>query len=341
MIIDCYSISYRTATVAVRECLSIAPVKLGTVAKQLQELFAASGCVVIATCNRSEFYFSWSDEQTRPDFALVMQRLQQHFNIEEPLESYFTPYADREAQLHLCRVAAGLESMVLGETEIFGQVKDAYAHCLKDKACDAALNRFFQQSFKIGKKIRTHTAINQGNCSVASVAVDLATREFGELHDSKVLVLGAGEMSRLTAQALKSRGATSIFVANRTYETACSLAQEMGGLAVRFDNWTQYLTEVDIVISSTASPNYVVRPEHIQSMRQQRKYRSLLLIDIAVPRDIDPECQQIEEVYLYDIDTLQGYVDAAKNKRSQEILRCEEIILQEVARNDGWKSAFA
>lgn len=220
--------------------------------------------------------------------------------------------------------------MVLGETEIFGQIKQAYAAALENQTTAVVLNKAFQQAFRIGKKVRTETKIQEGSTSVGNVAVDLAEKIFGHLKNSEVIVLGAGEMSRITAQSLVSRGAKSIFVANRSFDRAQELAAQMGGRAVKFDAWHRVLSQVDVVISSTGAPHAIVHAHMIEEVRRARRYRPLFLIDIAVPRDIDPACGEIEEVYLYDIDTLEQLADEARAKRKLQIRECELIIDHEL-----------
>jgi glutamyl-tRNA reductase len=238
-----------------------------------------------------------------------------------------------EAARHLCRVVSGLDSMVLGETEIFGQVKKAYQAALESGSTSRILNKLFQKAFGVGKKVRTHTGIQEGQTSVGSVAVDLAEKIFGHLRNSRVMVIGAGEMSRTTAQSLLSRGAHSIFVTNRSFERAEALARELDGAAVRFDDWQNVLREVDVVISSTGAPHAVVDRSHVEAVRRKRRYRPLFFIDIAVPRDIDPAVGEIEEVYLYDIDTLQEIAHDARGRRAEQIKVCERIIDQELAKS--------
>jgi glutamyl-tRNA reductase len=220
--------------------------------------------------------------------------------------------------------------MLLGETEIFGQVKQAYQAAHAAGATGSILNRLFQKVFSIGKKVRTQTSIQEGSTSIGNVAVELAEKIFGHLKNSEVMVLGAGEMSRLTAQALVSRGAKSIIVANRTHERAVELAEEMGGRAVRFDDWLEELKKVDVVISSTGAPHTIIHRNEVESLRRARKYRPLFMIDIAVPRDIEHSVGEIEEVYLYDIDALEQLAEEAKVRRVNQIIECERIIEAEL-----------
>jgi glutamyl-tRNA reductase len=211
-------------------------------------------------------------------------------------------------------------------------VKQAYQAALDAGTTSGMLNRLFQRAFGIGKKVRTETSIQEGATSVGSVAVELAEKIFGHLGESEVMLIGAGEMSRITAQSLVSRGARSIFVANRSHDRAIELAAEMGGSAVTFDDWHKVLERVDVVISSTGSPHTVVHRADIEKARRARKFRPLFLIDIAVPRDIEPSVGEIEEVYLYDIDTLEQLAEGARTRRQEQIRECERIIDAELAK---------
>ena len=326
----CLGLNHRTAPVEVRERFAIGSAKLGEAATELISTLGVTEGVVVSTCNRTEFYL------VAPDGVQSIAMLESHLAVKTRLDDQAAPHFYRkhksEAARHLCRVVSGLDSMMLGETEIFGQVKHAY-HCALDAgATSGVLNRLFQRAFGVGKKVRTETRIQEGSTSVGNVAVDLAEKIFGHLKDSEVMILGAGEMSRITAQSLVSRGAKSIFVSNRSYDRAVELAADMGGNAVRFDDWQKILEQVDIVISSTGSPHAIVRREDVEPVRRARKFRPLFLIDIAVPRDIDPAVGEIEEVYLYDIDALEQLATEARTRRQKQIEECERIIEAELAK---------
>ena len=322
----CVGLNHRTAPVEVRERFAVPAGKLGESARQLLEIEGLAESVVLSTCNRTEFYLA--GEQAEQAAAVLRRRLAATHGADS--DPHWYEYHRISAAKHLCRVVSGLDSMVLGETEIFGQAKEAYRQALEAGATSGVLNRLFQRAFGVGKKVRTDTRIQEGATSVAGAAVELAEKIFGKLAGCRVIVIGAGDMSRQTAQALVSRGATSVFVTNRSFDKAEQLAAEMGGRAVHFDEWQAVLAGVDVVISSTSAPHPVVLPHHIESVRRVRKFRPLFLIDIAVPRDIDPACGDIEEVYLYDIDTLEQLADEARTRRERQIIECDRIIDEEL-----------
>ncbi len=317
----CLGVNHKTAPVEVRERFAVGTTKLGEAAQQLLEMAGVPEGVVVSTCNRTEFYFT-AEEATTALGRLEKSLAEKVHGHEEP----FYRYEKTAAARHLCKVVSGLDSMLLGETEIFGQVKQAYQAAHEAGATGPVLNKLFQKVFSVGKKVRTQTSIQEGSTSIGNVAVELAEKIFGHLKNSEVMVLGAGEMSRLTAQALVSRGAKSIIVANRTHERAVELAAEMQGRAVRFDDWLEELKNVDVVISSTGAPHTIIHREEVESARRARKYRPLFMIDIAVPRDIEHSVGEIEEVYLYDIDALEQLAEEAKARRSNQIIECEKII---------------
>jgi glutamyl-tRNA reductase len=238
--------------------------------------------------------------------------------------------AEPQSLQHLFKVACGLDSMVLGETEIFGQLKKAYDLAFQHKHTGARLNKAFQRAFHAAKHVRTETNIQRGSVSVASVAVELAEKIFSSLADRDVLVIGAGETSEKTARALLSRGARSIIVANRSHDRAVALAKEFGGRAVQFDDWGVEFERIDIAISSTSAPHHILDRARLEPLMKARQQRPLLLIDIAVPRDIDPEVNFLENVYLYNIDDLQAIADDYLKLRREEIVRCEQIIAEKV-----------
>lgn len=318
----CLGLNHRSAPVEVRERFAIPPAMQGEKAAELVAAAGVAESVVLSTCNRTEFYLAG---ESADEAVAALRRV-----VDTGGSEHWYEKRRIEAARHLCRVAGGLDSMVLGETEIFGQVKDAYRRAHASGATAGTLNRLFQRTFSVGKKIRTETRIQEGATSVAGSAVELAEKIFGKLKGCRVIVIGAGEMSRQTAQALVSRGASTVFVTNRSFERAEELAENMGGRAVRFDDWQATLAGVDVVISSTSAPHPVVKPFHVEAVRRVRKFRPLFLIDIAVPRDIDPAVGEIEEVYLYDIDTLESLAADARKRREKQIEECLKIIDEEL-----------
>ena len=327
----CLGLNHRTTPVEVRECFSIANSRLAERGAELKQLDSIDQCLVLSTCNRMEIYFCSNNlAQSIDDIRACFMKERQGLECKD---GYFYEYTGMEAARHLCRVLSGLDSMVLGETQIFGQVKEAYRLALEAGLTGGILNKIFQKSFSIGKQVRRSTSINAGATSIGAVAVELSERIFGELEGSQVLILGAGEMSRVTAQSLKSRGAQSIFVANRTHERAVELAKSVEGEAIRYEQWIEYLKRIDIVIAATSSPHYIITRELLEPLREARKYRSLFLIDISVPRNVDPAAADIDEVYVYDIDTLTTLADEARKQREKEIAHCEEIIDQNLEKN--------
>jgi glutamyl-tRNA reductase len=323
----CLGLNHETAPVEVRERFALSDSALDRETKCLMEADEVLEGVVLSTCNRTEYYavVNGGSGVTELQDWVCDQR-----GYQGPREGVFYHYEARAAAEHLCRVASGMNSMVLGETEIFGQVKQAYKRALEKGATKGVLNKLFQRAFGVGKKVRTHTKIQEGATSVAGASVELAEKVFGRLQGSSVMVVGAGEMSRKTARALQSRGASSVMVTNRSFDKAVDLAEEIGGRAVPFAGWEEELAHLDVVIAATGAPHFVIRPHHVEAVRRKRKFRSLIMIDIAVPRDIDPEVGEIEEVYLYDIDTLQEMADQARKRREEQLRLCETIIREEI-----------
>jgi len=328
MKVFCLGLNHETAPVEVRERFAVSEPKQGETSKSLTDLPGVNEAVVLSTCNRMEIYVAADDVDAAHE--TVRQHLKKTGNLSDADAGHFYDKLEQDAVTHLCDVVSGIDSMVIGETEIFGQVKGAYQQALAESATGGELNKLFQKSFSVGKKVRTQTQIHSGQTSVGSVAVDLAEKIFGHLKNSQVMVIGAGEMSRITALSLQGRGAKSIFVANRSFERAEELASELKGKAVKFDDWGKVMEKVDVVVSSTGAPHAVVHPEHVEAVRKKRKYRPIFFIDIAVPRDIDPAVGDIEEVYLYDIDSLQQLAAEGVEKRKLLIAQCRAIISAEV-----------
>src|SRR5436190_14374338 len=281
----CLGLNHRTTPVELRERLAFAESKQPEAAQQIKGLPGFEESVVLSTCNRVELYSAASIEDAPQALVALHEYLLNHFDLTPAQRQAVTCYqlSQADAVRHLFRVVGGLDSMVLGETEIFGQVKAAYDTALKAGATGRDLNKLFQRAFSVGKLVRNETTIQRGSTSVGSVAVELAEKIFGKLRACHVLLIGAGEMSRTCAQSLLSRGAKSIFISNRHYERAAELAAEMKGTALHFDEWEKAVHDVDIIISSTSAPHFIVTPELITPLMHRRHGRPLFIIDIAVP----------------------------------------------------------
>ena len=329
----CLGLNYRTTPVEVRERVAFPEAKVPEAVQQVRGLPGFEEGVVLSTCNRVELYATHSHEQPHAAHDALVNYLIQRFELApEQAEALVTYKLDSaEAARHLFRVVSGLDSMVLGETEIFGQVKAAYQTALGAGTTSRTLNKLFQQAFSVGKKVRNETSIQRGSTSVGSVAVDLAEKVH-DLKQCRVMLVGAGEMSRTCAQSLLSRGARSIIVSNRSHDRAVEMAAEMGGQAIRFDEWESALHEVDVVISSTSAPHFIIKPEQVRDVMRKRRWEPLLIIDIAVPRDVDPQVNAIEGVYLYDIDALQAIADEGRRERQKQLAVCEEIIEEQLTK---------
>jgi glutamyl-tRNA reductase len=323
----CLGINYRTTPVEVREKVAFPEATLPAALMQIKALPGFDEAVIISTCNRVELYAAINHDDHAAALRVLEDYLITHFALQpDEVEALVTyKLAGRDVARHLFRVGSGLDSMVLGETEIFGQVKQAYKVALSAGSTAKELNKLFQRAFSVGKLVREKTAIQRGTTSVGSVAVDLAGKIF-DLKHCHVMLIGAGEMARTCAQSLLSRGAQSVIVSNRSYDRAVELAAEFKGTAMKFDEWEHALHSVDIVISSTSAPHFVVKPDMIDKVMRQRRGRPLFLIDIAVPRDIDPAVNDLEDVYVYDIDALSAIAEEGRRERERQLVLCEQLI---------------
>ncbi len=327
----CLGLNYRTTPVEVRERIAFPESHLPEALRQVRSLPGFEESVVLSTCNRVELYAASRPGEGSLAHEQLREYLVRHFHLaEHEVEALsFYRLGAEETARHLFRVVSGLDSMVLGETEIFGQVKQAYQTALESRVTGRLLNKLFQQAFQVGKKVRNETSIQRGPTSVGSVAVDLSEKVF-DLKQCRVMLVGAGEMSRTCAQSLVSRGARSVIVSNRSYERAVELAAEMGGQALRFDEWESVLHETDVIISSTSAPHFVIKPELVAEVMRKRRWEPLLIIDIAVPRDVDPRVNEIDGVFLYDIDALQSIADEGRRERERQLAECERIIEEQL-----------
>ena len=319
----CIGLSHHTANVATREQF------VGSATAE--SIVREAGCteaLLLTTCNRVEVYAVSHKRISTDEIARCLMR-----KIDTDPHDYAPPFYRYEADKcvqHLFRVASALDSMVVGESEILGQAKKAYESARKSGAAGPCLHRLFQRAFRVAKQVRTHTEIARGAVSVGSVAVDLAQRIFGKLGDCKVLVLGAGETSERTARALVSRGARDLRVSNRSMDRACEVAQAVGGRTVPFEEWPTQCREIDILITSTASETPLLTRDKLAPMLRERLDRPLFIIDIAVPRDVDPSVNEMQGVYLYDIDSIRSVAEQSLALRRQQVTAAEAIVAEHV-----------
>jgi glutamyl-tRNA reductase len=328
-------ISHKTAPVSLRERLAFTESEGVRFAEQATATAEVREAVVISTCNRTEVYLVVGDPVRAESDVLGQLARRASIRPTELAESMYSP-RNCDAARQLYRVTAGLESMIVGEAEIQGQVMRAHASAMRAGATGPLLNRLFAAALTTGKRVRSETEIGSSRVSVPSVAVDLALSVLGGLAERHVVILGAGETSELTARALASQGAGTIFVANRHADRALSLAQRFGGSVVGLDGLPEQLLGADIVLSSTSSPHPIVGREELELVMREREGRPLLLIDIAVPRDIDAACGEVEGVSLYDIDDLQAVVARNLSTRASEAPRAHEIVEEEIHRFARW-----
>lgn len=330
MNILCAGLNHRTAHLDVRERFAVRESEMAEVLGRVRGIDGVSGAVMLSTCNRVELYAaSLCPLRALDGFRSI---LTERAGLEAPLYHHDTPRAVR----HLFRVASGLDSMVIGETEILGQVKKAYSVAADAGAATRPLHRLFQHAFRVAKSVRTETQITSGPTSVGSVAVELAGKIFGSLEGRRVMILGAGEISERTARSLQSRGVRSVIVSNRTYERAAALAAEIGGMALHFDHWEKAFADIDILITSTNAPHMILTPEKLAPLMRLRGGAPLFVIDLAVPRDADSAINDLDGVFLYDIDSLEQIASESLNVRRKEVDRCESLIEEHVGGFIGW-----
>ncbi len=328
-------ISHKTAPVELRERLAFTATAAVEFAGQALDTAEVREAVVLSTCNRTELYLVVGDAVRAESDVLGLLAGRAAIG---PLELAGAIYSPRncDAARQLIGVTAGLESMIVGEAEIQGQVKRAYEAALAAGHTGPLSNRLFSAALTAGKRVRAETSIGSSRVSVPSVAVALAADVLGSLEDAHVTILGAGETSELTARALADQGAGTIFVANRHADRALGLAQRFGGSVVGLDGLPEQLALADIVVCSTSSPHAIVGVEELELVVSRRAARPLLLIDIAVPRDVDPRCGELPGVTLYDIDDLQGVVERNLSTRASEVPRAQEIVEEEIHRFARW-----
>ncbi len=330
-------LNHKTADVEVREKLAFNGEKLERGLDSLSRLSGIKEVFIISTCNRVELYLH-ADEPVLPQ---VIKFLSEFHSIEEGiLKRSLYVLNGTEAVRHLFRVASSLDSMVVGEPQILGQVKEAFEFALQKRTTGPILNTLVKKAISAAKRVRTETRIAENAVSISYAAVELAKKIFEDLSTKTFMLLGAGEMAELAVKHLISNGVKSVTVANRTYERGCELAREFNGRAIRFEDFPKELVHTDIVICSTGAPTYVVTKEQMHHVMKERKHAPVFLIDISVPRNIDPAINELENVYLYDIDDLQGVVDSNILERKKEAEKAEQIITEEVEKFQRWLSSL-
>ncbi len=335
MLIAVVGLNHRTAPVEVREKLSFAGSHLREALLRLKDCPVIEGCAILSTCNRTEIYAATMemDEGLNAiwDFLSRWSRV----DISQ-IKNYTYCHTLYDTIRHIFRVAAGLDSMLLGETQILGQIRSAYQKAVEYEATNRVLNTLFQQAITVGKRVRTETGIDQNPVSISYAAVELAKSYLAGLEKRSVLIIGAGKMSELTARHLVANGVTGVIVSNRSYDRATSLAAQFNGRAVKYNELYRHMVEADIVISCTAANHCVVRAEDMRQVMEKRGGRKIFIVDIAVPRDVETEVGKIEGVSLFDIDDLNGVVDKNLAERKKAAVRAEEIIEEELEEFMKW-----
>ena len=327
--------SHRTAPVELRERLDFSSRGLDAAVRALAGRQSAAEAVVISTCNRAELYVVCEQPTDAVD-DLVRFIADFHHLPAEQIRPHLYSHIDHEVARHLFRVSSGLDSMVVGEPQILGQIKEAYSVATTVQTAGPLLNKLFHWAFGVGKRVRSETALAEGAVSVSFAAVTLAKKIFGDLNGRRVLVVGAGEMGKLTAIHLKAQGVAAVVITSRTLAHAQQLAEEVGGTVAAWDTLPQALLDSDIVITSTGSSKPILSKAQVKDAVPASRTRPLFVIDIAVPRDVDPRAAEIEQVFLYNIDDLQSIVRENLQKRGHEVSRAEQIVEEEVSKFATW-----
>jgi glutamyl-tRNA reductase len=331
--------NHKTASLPLRERLALTEGRASRVLAELVEEPSVHEAVAISTCNRTELYLMTADPVEAENVALGILSRQAGLRLTELLGAIYSLRGD-EAVEHLFSVTAGLDSMIVGEAEVQGQVKRAYELALVEGVTGPVSNRLFRDALATGKRVRSETGVSRSNVSVSSVAVRLAAEFLGNLQDRRVLVVGAGENAELTARALSERGVEALFVANRRYERALALAQRFGGRAISFDDMPNELEAADIVVSSTGAPHQIIGRTELEFVAASRMGRPLVLLDLAVPRDIDPDVRDCPGIALYDMDDLQKAVSRNLSVREGEAEEARALVREEAERFRTWLSGL-
>ena len=328
-------VNHKTAPVEVRECLAFAEGTIPQALKQLQQEVGLQESMILSTCNRVEIYGICEDTEITRNKLVDFIGTFKDLPAAQFTDSLYY-YCNQEAIQHVFQVASSLDSMVIGEPQILGQLKEAYALASEHKATGLILNKFMHRAFSVAKSVRTRTKIANSAVSVSFAAVEMARKIFGDLSDKTVMLVGAGEMCELAARHFVNQGVKKVLVTNRTYQRARQLADEFDGSAIEFKDFHSQLQRVDILLTSTGSPSYLIKPEHLGPALKKRKHRPIFLIDIAVPRDIDPATNNMDGIFLYDVDDLQDVVTENIDHRKQEAERAEALVDIEVEKFIYW-----
>ncbi|KAF0144005.1 MAG: glutamyl-tRNA reductase [Nitrospirae bacterium] len=332
-------LNHKTADVDVREKLAFNGQKLEEGLMRLKTLAEIKEAVILSTCNRVEMYTNVKD--TAKAYESIKDFISEFHGLDRgSLEKSLYAHENLTAVRHVFRVASSLDSMVVGEPQILGQIKDAFEFALRKKTTGILLNKLMKKAISVAKRIRTETKIAENAVSISFAAVELAKKIFSDLSTKSVMLLGAGEMAELAAKHLMSSGVKEVLVANRTYETGCSLAKEFNGRAVKFEGFVHEIANTDIVICSTGASKYVLLKEQMHHVMKERRHKPVFIIDISVPRNIDPAINNIDNVYLYDVDDLQGVVDSNVQGRQKEAEKAEAIIADEIETFQKWQSSL-
>jgi len=328
-------LNHRSAPVEVRERLAFPADTVGHALRGLVERDGIAEGVILSTCNRVEVCVLAAQGYKGTDSVKEFLSAW-HAIPPAELSAYLYHHIDEEAVRHLFRVSSSLDSMVLGEPQILGQVKDAYGYACEFRSIGPVLDKFYTKAFSVAKRVRTETKVANSAVSVSYAAVELAKKILGELADKTVMLIGAGEMCELAARHLLSAGAKGILVTNRTFERAVRLAEEFDGTPVRYEELTVHLKRADIILSSTGAPHFILKREDVEEVIRIRRNRPMFFIDMAVPRDIDPDANQIDNVYVYDIDDLNNVIETNLEERQREAAKAEEIVVAEVTMFRRW-----
>ena len=333
-------VSHRTAPVDLRERLDFSSRDVGAAVEALATRPAAAETVVLSTCNRSEIYVASSDPRQAQQDVVAFLADYHHVPDDVFMPHLFTS-SDQDAARHLFRVAAGLDSIVVGEPQILGQVKEAFQAAAERHCAGPLLTRTFQWAFNVGKRVRHETALGKGAVSIAFAAVSPARKIFGKLAGRHVLVIGAGEISTLAAQHLRNEGVADITITSRTAAHADALAHTVGGRAIPWDEMPQALGHADIIITATGAQRPIISRAQVEAVTGRRRRGPLFIVDLAVPRDVEPSVGDIEQVFLYNVDDLQGIVQESLSRRTAEIEHAERIVTEEVMQFSAWHRSRA